>query len=127
MSLLRDQAPKPLPKPRKPAYPRVIEMGMLLLLGACSKTNEASQDIPPPPPAGIMAVPMEAEAPLPPPSASASLESVDAGVPEAGSDAGAKDAATKQHTARPPIPSPPGGIRAPFDEQPPRPKPAGSR
>lgn len=119
MSLLRNQRPKPLPRTRKPAYPRVLEMGMLLLLGACSKSNEASQDIPPPPPAGIMAVPMDAEAPLPPPSASTSSEALEAGVPEAGG----KDAG-KQRAMRPP--SPPGGAPRPFMEAPP-PKPVGSQ
>lgn len=120
MSMLRNQSPKPFPKPRKPAYPRVLQAGMLLLLGACSKSNEA-QDPPPPPPSGTVTVPI-VEAPLPPPSASAS-EGTDAGAPEVGPDANS-DAAVKRKP-QPPIPSPPGGIRAPFDEAPP-PKPVGS-
>lgn len=124
MTLLRNRGPRPLPRTSQPAYPSLIGAGMLLLLGACTKSHEASQD-PPPLPAGSVAVPMlEAEAPQPPPSANAS-EGEEAGVPEAGADA-RSDAAVKRKP-QPPIPSPPGGIQAPYVEPNPPPKPIGAR
>ena len=103
MPKLRDKAPSPLSTPRKPAYPRVLEVGALMLLGACSRGSDSTpQDAQPPPrPGGAIPVLMTDAEPLPPPSASAadlSARSVEAGAPEAGPADAGKDAGKKATT-----------------------------
>ncbi len=123
MPKLRDKAPSPLSTLRKPAYPRVLEVGALMLLGACSRGSDSTpHDAQPPPrPGGAIAAPMIDAGPLPPPSVSTgnlSSRSVEAGAPEvgpadAGKDAGKK--ATSGVSTRPPRTAgiPPHG----FDEK----------
>jgi len=104
MPLLRDKAPAPLATPRKPNYPRALEIGALLLLGACSRGSDAApQEVPPPQLGGSVTVLMtDAEAPPPPaPMGTVAAPIVEAGPPDAGGarDAGARDAGKKVTTS----------------------------
>lgn len=121
MSMLRDHGARPVPRTRKLTYPRVLEVGALLLLGACSRGSDNAQEPPyaPPtgsiaapiteaPPAGTVAVPMTDAAAMPADAASSSAPvAVDAGA----SDGGKRTRAVPTT----PVPWPAGDIPTPFD------------
>lgn len=117
MKPLRNCKPRPLDRTRAPNYPRMLEVGVLLVLGACSRGSvEVSHEQPPPArPGGAVASPMvDAAAPIPPAAAGSSPVAIDA--PEAGLDA-AKPDAKRPQAVRPPHPSPKGGVAMPFEPE----------
>lgn len=117
MNSLRNRKPRPLDRTRTPNYPRMLEVGVLLLLGACSRGNTqvTQEQLAPPRPGGAVASPMEdAAAPTPPVPAGSAPVAIDS--PDSGQDAGKADARHSQ-AVRPPHPSPKGDIAAPFEPQ----------
>lgn len=115
MPLLRDKAPAPLATPRKPNYPRALEIGVFLLLSACSRSNETPKEVPPPEqPGGAAPVMMtDAEAPPPPaPMGTVAAPIVEAGPPEAGPPDSGRDAG-KKVTTSPTHPPRTGGVPPP--------------